>query len=428
MLAVFLGIFIVLMVVGVPVIFAMGATALITSVILWGFGGVPLNILVQQTVQGLNSFTTLAIPMFMLAGQLMNTGGVTKRIFDFCQAMVGHLPGGLGHVNILASVIFSGMSGSAAADAGGLGVMEIKAMEDQGFDTEFSAAVTASSSLIGPIIPPSVPLVTYGVMAGLNVTTLFIGGLLPGILMAVGMSVLVVYYARKRHYPRSPRMTWGQKWHAFLRAFPSLMTPIIIIGGIWSGIFTPTEASSIAIAYAFVLIVLIYREMNMKDVWVMAKKSVVDCTAILAILAFVKVYSYVLTRTRLPMLLADAVFSITTNPTLIMFLLIGFLLIVGCFMNTLSSITLFTPIFLPMLQTCGVNLYAFGLIMCLILMIGQLTPPFGIVLFVITKLTKLDMMRLVKECLPFTVPVLIVAILIVFFPQIVTFLPGLFGG
>jgi len=413
------------MVIGVPVAYAMGATALVTSAILWGVTGVPLNILVQQIISGLNSFTTLAIPMFLFAGQLMNTGGITNRIFNFCQSLVGHLHGGLGHVNVLASVIFSGMSGTAAADAGGLGVMEIKAMEDQGFDTEFSAAVTGASSLIGPIIPPSVPMVMYGCLAGVSVSSLFIGGLLPGILMAVGMMLLVGLYSIKRNYPRSRKYTWKERWHQFVRAFPSLLTPVIIIGGIWTGIFTPTEAASVAVVYAFALIVLVYRELSLAQVWKMAKACLTDSAAVLSIIAFVKVYGYVLTRTQLPTKLASAVFTVTTDPIAIMFLLIGFLLIIGCFMSTLESITLFTPIFIPMLTAVGIDLLVFGVIMCLVLMIGQLTPPFGIVLFVITKISKLEMAQVVKASLPFTVPVLIVVILIVVFPQIVTFLPSL---
>jgi tripartite ATP-independent transporter DctM subunit len=427
MLAIFLGVFVFFMIVGVPVVFAMGGTALVTSVILWGFAGVPLNILVQQTVAGLNNFAQLAIPVFLFAGQLMNTGGITDRIFRFCQSLVGHWPGGLGHVNVMASVIFSGMSGTAAADAGGLGMMEIKAMRDQGFDMEFSAAITGASSLIGPIIPPSVPMVMYGCLAGVSVTSLFIGGLLPGLLMALGMSIMVAVYAIKRNYPRSEKQSMRVRWKSFVQAFPSLMTPVIIIGGIWSGIFTPTEAAAVAVLYAFILIIFVYRELSFKQFVQAAKNCVIDSAAVLGIIAFVKVYGYVLTRTQLPMKLAAAVFTITTNPVLIVLLLIGFLLIIGCFMSTMESITLFTPIFLPMLTACGVDLIVFGVIMVLTLMIGQLTPPFGIVLFVITKISGLEMMDLVKAALPFAIPVLIVTIMIVFVPQIVTFLPGLIG-
>lgn len=427
MLYVFLITFVFFMFVGVPVVFAMGGTALITSVVLWGFGNVPLHILVQQTVAGLNVFTQLAIPVFLFAGQLMNTGGITDRIFKFCQSLVGHLPGGLGHVNIMASVIFSGMSGTAAADAGGLGMMEIKAMKDQGFDAEFSAAVTGASSLIGPIIPPSVPMVMYGCLAGVSVTGLFMGGLIPGLLMAAGMSVMVAVYSLKRKYPRSEKQSIGQRWSAFFKAFPSLMTPVIIIGGIWTGVFTPTEAAAIAVLYAFILIRFIYRELSFKEILLASKRCVVDSTAVLSVIAFVQVYGYVLSRTQLPMKLAAAVFTLTTNPVAIVFLLIGFLLIIGCFMSTMESILLFTPIFLPMLTAAGVDLTVFGVIMVLTLMIGQLTPPFGIVLFVITKVSGVEMMRLVRAGLPFTVPILIVIVAIIFFPPIVTFLPGLTG-
>lgn len=425
MLFIFLGVFVLFMLLGVPVAFAMGGTALVCSAVLWGLGGVPLPILTQQVVAGVNSFTTLAIPLFLFAGKLMNTGGITDRIFNFCQKLVGHLPGGLGHVNVLASVIFSGMSGTAAADAGGLGSMEIKAMEDQGFDTGFSVAVTGASSLIGPIIPPSVPMVTYGVLSGTSVSALFIGGILPGLLMALSMSGLVVFYSIRRNYPRCARATFKELLHEFGRAILPLLTPVIIIGGIWTGVFTPTEAAGVATTYAFIIIVFVYQEMRIKEVWFMAKETVVDCVAVLSIVAFVTVYGYVLTRTRIPQILAEAVFEFTSDPTLIILLLVAFLLVVGCFMSTMESILLFTPIFYPLLNEAGVNLLVFGVIMCLVLMVGQLTPPFGIVLFVLTKISGMEMMDVVKNALPFTLPVLLVVALIILFPGIVTFLPSL---
>ena len=273
----FVGVLVVLMLCGVPVAFSMAATAFASAVYLWGFEGVPLHILIQQTVSGVNSFTSLAIPLFLLAGQLMNGSDITNRIFDFCQACVGSLRGGLGHVNILCSVIFAGMSGTAAADAAGLGTMEIKAMTDAGFDKEFSVAVTGASSLIGPIIPPSVPMVMYGVLAGVSVSGLFIGGILPGLLMAGGMMAMVYMYSVKRNYPRGERFSLKRLWNAFRHSVLSLMTPMIIIGGIWSGIFTATEASAIAVLYASVLALFIYRDMKPREWVLLLRKSVLDC-------------------------------------------------------------------------------------------------------------------------------------------------------
>ena len=376
LIAIFVGVLVILMLCGIPVAFSMAATAFVSAVFLWGFEGVPLHILTQQTVSGVNSFTALAIPLFLLAGQLMNGSDITNRIFRFCQSCVGNLRGGLGHVNILCSVIFSGMSGTAAADAAGLGAMEIKAMTDAGFDKEFSVAVTGASSLIGPIIPPSVPMVMYGVIAGVSVSRLFIGGIIPGLLMALGMMGMVYIYSIKRNYPRGDKFSLKRLWTDFRHAILSLLTPVIIIGGIWSGMFTATEASAVAVFYASVLAIFIYRDVTFKQWIEMLKKSVVDCASILLVLGCVSLFGYVLTRTRIPVLLAESVTSITSNPALITIFLVLFLLLIGCFMSTTESILLFTPIFLPLMQQVGINTMVFGVVMCLILMIGQITPPF----------------------------------------------------
>ncbi|MCC8189192.1 MAG: TRAP transporter large permease [Planctomycetes bacterium] len=425
LISVFVVGFITLLVMGVPVAFAMGGTAILSGVLLWGIEGLPIDILTQRAMAGVNNFTTLAIPLFLLSGKLMNAGTITDRIFNFAQSAVGGIPGGLGHVNILASVIFAGMSGTAAADAAGLGAMEIKAMTNAGFDKDFSVAVTGASSLVGPIIPPSVPMVMYGVLTGTSVSSLFIGGILPGLVMSLGMSCLVVYYARKRNYPRGERFSWSRLGRHFkLAAFP-LLTPAIIMGGIWTGIFTSTEAAGVAVVYALLLIVVVYRTMGPMDVWRMVKRTVIDCASILFIIACTAVYGYVLIRTQIPMLLAESVFAMTKNPIVIIFLLIGFLMVIGCFMSTMESIILFVPIFLPLLQQARIDLLVFGIIMCLTLMIGQLTPPFGTVLFVLAKISDVPMDRVVRVSIPFTIPVLVTTILCALFPKFVTFLPML---
>ncbi|MGI6084428.1 MAG: TRAP transporter large permease [Acetivibrionales bacterium] len=428
MLAIFIGLFIAFMLLGVPVAFAMGGTALISALILWGIGDLPTAILVQRLVAGTNSFTMLGVPLFLLAGQLMNGGSVTQRIYDFSHKLVGHLPGGLGHVNVLGSVIFSGMSGTAAADAAGIGTLEIKAMTDRGFDKEFSTAVTGASSLIGPIIPPSVPMVMYGIISGVSISSLFLGGIIPGLLMGLSMSAMVWYYAVKRNYPVEKKATFKEIVHAVRRGFLPLMAPVIIIGGIWTGVFTPTEAAGVAVFYAVILNMFVYRDVTPKQLWQILKNVFIDSACILFVIACVSVYSYVLVRTQIPMILAEGLFAITRNPLGIMIILNIFLLIVGCFMSTAESIMIFTPIFIPMLEQAGIDPLAFGVIMCLNLMIGQLTPPFGIVLFVLTKVSNLSMDKVVKACLPFTIPVLVIVLLCIFFPQIITFLPNLVFG
>ncbi len=425
MLIIFIGVFIVLMLIGVPVAFAMGGTAFISAIILWGIDGMPIDILIQRVAYGCNNFTNLAIPLFLLAGQLMNGGSITKRIFSFAQSCVGHLPGGLGHVNVLASIIFAGMSGTATADTAGLGTIEIKAMSDAGFDKEFSVAVTGASGLIGPIIPPSVPMVMYGVISGVSVGALFIGGIIPGLLMGVAMCILVYVYAVKRNYPRCDKISFKQFSRGLYEAIPVLLAPVIIIGGIWTGIFTATEAAGVVVIYALFLDMIVYKDLTIASFWKIIKSVAIDSATILIIIACVSVYGYVLTRTRIPMILAEAIFAVTTNPFIILILLNLFLLVVGCFMSTMESIILLTPILVPLCEQAGINTMVFGVIMCLNLMIGQLTPPFGMVLFLLTKISKLPMSTVVKACLPFTVPVLVVLILCLLFPQIITFLPSI---
>jgi tripartite ATP-independent transporter DctM subunit len=422
MLATFIAVFVGLMLIGVPVAFALGSTAMIAAAVFWGLGNIPFGVLAQRVVYGVNSFTVLAVPLFLLAGQLMNAGGITRRIFRFAECLVGHLRGGLGYVNILASVIFSGMSGAAAADAAGLGTIEIQAMTEAGYDLEFSVAITGASSLIGPIIPPSVPMVMYGVLGGVSVGSLFIGGIIPGLLVALALGALVFYYAAVRDYPREPRPTLKEFINALRMAFLPLLAPVIIIGGIWTGVFTPTEAAAVTAAYAL-LLNLLYREMSLAVLCDVVRAVAIDSACILFIMACASAYSYVLVRTQIPMLLAESIFSITRNPLAIILLLNGFLLIVGCFVSTAVAISIFTPIFVPLIKMVGIDPLFFGVVMVLNLMIGQLTPPFGIVLFILAKISGLSMERLVKALLPFVVPVLVVLLACIFFPELVTYLP-----
>ena len=420
--------FIVLLLMGLPVVFALGCTAILSGIAIWGLEGLPLDILAQRMISGLDTFTMLGIPLFLLAGRLMNAGTISDRIFNFAQSLVGHYPGGLGHVNVIASVIFSGMSGSAAADAAGLGQIEIRAMVKQGYDVDFSAGVTGASALISPIIPPSVPMLTYGILAGCSVTRMFIGGIVPGLMMAIGMCVLVAYYAKKRNYPKCAPTTWSEFVVNLKQAFLPLLTPVIIIGGIWTGFFTPTEAAGVVVFYAFILIVFVYRCMTPRDLWAELKKSMIDCSCVLFVMAGVNLYGYVLTRTRIPLYLANWIVGLTDDGLMIIIALNIFLLVIGCFMSTLESIMLFTPIFIPILNAIGYDPVVFGVMMGVNLMIGQLTPPFGTTLFILSKIADLSMDRVVKACFPFTIPVIGTVVLIIIFPGIVTFLPNLVYG
>lgn len=418
-------VFVIFMMIGIPVAFSMGATALLAGVFFWGVDAIPLATFAQRMLSGMNSFTMLSVPLFLLAGRLMNEGEITNKIFNFAQKCVGHIPGGLGHVNILCSVIFAGMSGTSVADAAGLGTIEIKAMTDRGFDKEFSIGITGGSALIGPIIPPSVPMVLYGAIAECSISSLFIGGLLPGVLMALGMAALVTYYAIKRNYPREKKASAKECLSALKDSFLPLMTPVIIVGGIWSGIFSATEASGVAVLYAVILILFVYRNMTLKQLWGHLKATAIDCACIMFVMAGCSLYGYVLTRSRIPQIIASALTSLTTNPTLIILIIVVFLMFIGCFMSTTESILLFAPIFVPVIRDVHFNIVAFGVIMSLALCIGQLTPPFGSSLFVLSKTTGVRLDRVAKACFPFLLPVIFITFLCVFVPAIITIIPDL---
>ena len=275
--AIFVGLLLILFMLGVSIPYALAITGIVGMYATGGFGVLQMQTMVQKMVNGVNGFSLMAIPFFLIAGKLMNVGSITRRIFDFCNGLVGWIPGGLGHANVLASVVFAGMSGSAVADAAGLGTIEIKAMEEQGFDTDFSAAVTAASSTIGPIIPPSIPLIMYGVSASVSISSLLMGGVLPGVLCAITLSIMIAIISIRRKYPRRHFPSAKELWHLFSRAFLSLLTPVILIGGIMGGIFTATEAASVASLYAIILTMVIYREAKMKDLYTVIKGS---CTGI----------------------------------------------------------------------------------------------------------------------------------------------------
>lgn len=424
-IAIFLGLLMLLFMLGLPVAFAMGLSSVVFLV--FQAGGLDFNYgpIAQMTVSGLNNFVVLAIPLFLLAGKLMNTGGITKRIFRFARALVGFLPGGLGHVNIVSSMIFAGMSGTAVSDAAGLGTVEIKAMKDAGYDNEFSAAVTAASSTIGPIIPPSLPMVMYGAMGGVSVGALFLAGMVPGVVMGLSMMALVWVYSLRRKYPRDPFPGLRELAVAFGQSFLPMLTPVIIVGGIWLGVFTPTEAAAVAVVYALVLGLFIYRELKLPDLYCVLKETVRDTAALGVILAFATFYGHVLMRSKLPITLLEMITSWTDSPVVLLLILNGFLLVVGAFMETISAITILVPILQPVLIAMGIDLVHFGVIMVLNLMIGLLTPPFGIVLFVISRIAEVPLARMIKLIIPWVGALIAVLLLITLVPEIVTFIPRL---
>ena len=358
----------------VPVYISMALTG---CALMMATTGMKWSILSQYLYTGTNSFTLLAIPLFLLAAKLMNTGGITRKLFAFCMKVVGWLPGGLGHVNILSSVIFAGMSGTAVSDAGGLGAIEIRAMNENGFDNDFSCCVTAASSTLGPIIPPSIPLVVYATVSGASVGALFMAGIIPGIVMAFIMMVVVTIYAVKRHYPRTKFPTAGEFFHALKEGFLPLMAPFILLVGIYGGVFTPTESAAIVVLYSLVLDVFIYRELTMKKFIAILKETVRDSLTIALIIAGATFFGYVATRAKIPQMILASMTSIVSNKFTLLIIINVFLLIIGCFLETASAITIVVPLILPLLAAYDINLTQFGIVMVLNLMIGLLTPPFG---------------------------------------------------
>jgi len=407
---------------GVPVAIALaGSSALFIAV----SGQVPELVVAHRMINGVDSFPLLAVPFFILAGNLMNTAGITERIFGFAKALVGWMRGGLGHVNIGASVLFAGMSGAAVADAGGLGAIEIKAMRDARYDPGFAVGITAASSTIGPIIPPSLPMVIYGVVAGASIGQLFAAGLIPGLLMALALMVMVAWYARVRGYPRDERFRLGRLGRTFARAFLSLLTPVIIVGGILSGAFTPTEAAIAACAWALVLGLVVYRTLTWQR-FVRVSFDTIETTAVvLFIVAAASIFAWILTSNRVPEHFAALLLAFSDNPIVILLMINVILLIAGCFLETVAAITILVPVLLPVAMEMGVDPVHFGVIMVLNLMIGLLTPPIGMVLYVLSRVAKVPFERCVAATAPFLVPLAAVLLLLTFVPAITMWLPTL---
>ena len=407
---------------GVPVALALGGSSLLFVLVT---GKVPDVVVAHRMINGIDSFPLLAVPFFILAGSLMNAVGITNRIFAFATACVGWMPGGLGHVNIGASVIFAGMSGAAVADAGGLGTIEIKAMRDAGYDVDFSVGVTAASSTIGPIIPPSLPMVIYGVMASASIGQLFAAGFVPGILMALALMVMVWWYSRKRNYPRDSSFSFRILWQTFKRAFMSLMTPVIIVGGILSGAVTPTEAAAAAVAWALFLGLIWYRTLNLRRFIRVSMETIETTSIILLIVAGASIFAWILTSNRVTENFVNMVTSLTDNPILVLLILNVILFIVGFFMETIAAITILVPVMLPVATQVGIDPVHFGVIIVLNLMIGLLTPPVGMVLYVLSRVSGVPFERCTKATLPFLIPLVLVLLLITFVPQFSMWLPNL---
>ena len=410
-----------LLLLGAPIFVALGGAA---SVYILA-NGIQPRIAVQQGFAAIDQFQLLAVPFFVLAGNLMNASAITDRIYAFCRCLCGHISGGLAHVNILGSVIFSGMSGTAVADAGGLGTIELKAMRDEGFDIRFAVGVTAASATLGPIIPPSLAMIVYGMQANASVGRLFMAGIVPGLLMALALHVMVYVIARRGDLPRSVRPSLAELGRRFATAVPALMTPVIIIGGMMAGVFTPTEAAVVAALYALFLDVVLYRAITLDKLLRVLFETFETTAVIMIMVASSVIFGWVLVREKAAQGFTELMLQVATTPVEMMLVLNVILLVAGMFMDTIAIILIATPFFLPALTAMKIDVVQFGVVMVLNLMIGLMTPPVGLLLFVLSRIAQLDFWTTTKACAPFMIPLFVVLVLISLVPGLTLWLPNL---
>ncbi|NBI12828.1 TRAP transporter large permease subunit [[Haemophilus] felis] len=412
----------VIMFIGTPVGWSlMISTLLYFSMTRWNLS----QYAAEKLVSSLDSFTLLSVPFFILTGILMNTGGITERIFSFARTLLGHYRGGMGHVNIGASLIFSGMSGSALADAGGLGQLEIKAMRDAGYDDDICGGITAASCIIGPLVPPSIAMIIYGVISNQSIAKLFIAGFVPGVLVTAALMAMNYFVAKKRGYPRSPKATLLERCDAFKKAIWAVLTPVIIIGGIFSGIFTPTEAAVIAAFYSIVIGMFVYRELTLVKLF----QSCVEAMAITGVTVLmvmtVTFFGDMIAREQVAMKIANFFVSVADSPIMVLVMINLLLLFLGMFIDALALQFLVLPMLIPIAMHFGIDLIFFGVMTTLNMMIGILTPPMGMALFVVARVGNMPVSTVAKGVLPFLVPIFVTLVLITIFPQIITFIPNL---
>ena len=425
MLVLFLPLFLILLLLGIPVFFAM---LVAPGAILWALGQErDIAFLYRNIYNGIDSFPLMAIPFFMLAGEIMNRGGITLRLVDFSQVMMGHFRGGLAHVNILSSMLFAGLSGSAVADTSALGSMLIPAMEKNGYSRRFAAAVTAASSVIGPIIPPSGIMIIYAYVMGESVAALFLGGMIPGIMVGVGLMLVTAYLARRHNFPvASERASWRRRGEAGLQAFFPLLTPVIIGGILW-GVFTPTEASAVAVAYALVISLFFLKTMTWGDLPKVFIKAGLTSSVVLLLVGAAMAFKAIVGLSHLPEILAEFVVGLSSNPLVLLFLINILLFIVGMFLDAGPAIIILGPILGPIFVDLGVHPVHFAIIMSVNLTVGLVTPPMGLVLFVASSISGVKVESLAKTILPFLAVEILVIFLVTYFPPLSMFVPTIFG-
>ncbi len=412
-----------LILVSVPIAFALG---LASMAFLW-LTGTPLSSVTQVGVTGLNTFPLLAIPFFIMAGEVMNTGGVTRRLVGFASAWVGHFTGGLAHVGIVANMVMAGLSGSAVADASALTTVMLPSMVERGYPRPFSAALLASAATIGPIIPPSIPMVLYGLAASVSIGALFLGGVIPGIVMGICLMAYSYVVARRHGYQPDHAYSLQRALRATVEAIPALFMPIILLGGVLGGFFTPTEAAAVSVVYGLLVGFFVYRELRISSVVELLRLTAYRTALVVIILASTTLLGYVLALEQIPTRVTEALLSLSTSPWVLLLLINIFLLFVGCFIDAAAAILVLAPILVPIVQQVGISPVHFGLIMVLNLMIGLLTPPVGGLLYIVSEVARMRFEVLVKAVLPFLAPLLVSLALVTYIPWLTLWLPSLFG-
>lgn len=420
----FLGGFAGFLLIGIPIALALGL-ACFTYLVLTG----NTNLLLafpQRMIAGIDQFVLLTIPLFLLTGNLMNTGGITERIVRCAQAIVGRVRGGLAYVNVVASMFFSGVSGSATADSSALGSVLIPAMEREGYNKAFAAALTAVSSVIGPMIPPSIAMIIYGVLSGVPISSLFLAGIVPGVLIGCGL-LAYAFYASVRHgHPLSPPMAMRERAGAIARAVPAMMLPVIILGGILSGAFTPTESAAVAAIYAFLISVFLYRDMRIRQVWKPLAETAVVSSGIMLIVAMASMTAFIFGFENIPARVAGWLLSLTDEPALLLLMVNGFLLVLGLFLEPLAAMILMMPILTQLVPVLGIDPLHFGIVVVLNLVIGLATPPVGLCLFVVCAIARLRIEEVGRASLPMLAVCIVVLLLVTFIPGLALWVPSWF--
>jgi C4-dicarboxylate transporter DctM subunit len=424
-LTIFFGVFFFTLIISAPIFFSLGLGAL---ALLWNKGMLVPQLVVQRMFAGIDSFPMMAIPFFMLAGSLMDTGGISTRLVRFSNYLVGWIQGGLAHVVVVASCIFAGITGSAVADATAIGSTLIPLMKKRGFPVLFSATVVAAAGVVGPIIPPSIPMVIYGAMAGVSIGALFMGGFIPGILIGLGLMAVAYVQAKKHGYPRETvRPTVKEFLQATISAMGAIFMPLIILGGIFGGVFTATEAAVVATVYAFLMGKFVYKELQWRHLPEIFYKAGLSTAMILIIVGVANLVGYIMAVERIPLMVAELFLSITTNKWVMLLLINILLLIVGCFIDGASALIIFTPVLLPLIYKLGVDPIYFGVLITVNLMIGTITPPVGLCLYVACGIADVRLEQISRAIIPFLLIEIAVLFLITYVPGLIMFLPALFG-